>query len=210
MLENLKYDTWLACRELAKHGLVKYNLGGFSLADRENKIFAIRPDSVDFGELVPENFVIVGFDGEVLSGDTPAGDWRVHLALYQKLGIKAISHIVSDNVLAFAAAGKPIPTFSAVHAKYFGAGIPTARPLTKEEIGADYDFAIADVIKEAGVDIGAVTVSGHEGYTFGKDAKQAVERAILMENAAKTAITAISLTPGLAPLSSAIVEKVHE
>lgn len=210
MLENLKYDAWLASRELAKHGLVKYNLGSLSLADRKNRLFVIKPEAVDFGELVPEIFAVISFDGDILEGGAPASDWRVHLALYQKLGVGAISHIVSDNVLAFAAAGKPIPSFSAVHAKIFGAGIPSARPLTKEEIGADYDFAIADVIKEAGAGCGAVTVSGHEGYTFADDAAGAIKRAIFMENAAKTAITALALTPGLAPISSAIVDKVYK
>lgn len=210
MFENLKYDAWLANRELAKRGLVKFNLGGLSIADRKNRLFAIKPAAVGFDELVPESFVVISFDGDIIEGGSPSEDWRVHLALYQKLGFGAVSHIVSDNVLAFAAAGKPIPTFSAVHARVFGAGVPTARPLTKEEIGGDYDFAIADVIKEAGTDCGAVTVSGHEGYTFADDAKTAVTRAIFMEDAARTAITALSLTPGLAPISSAIVDKVYK
>lgn len=208
MLDNLKYAAWLANRELAKNNLVKFNLGGLSLADRENRLFVIKPENVDFDELVPESFVIINLNGDILEGKEPASDWRVHLALYHKLDIGAVAHIASENVLAFAAAGKPIPSFTALHAKAFGTGVPTARPLTKEEIEGDYEFAIADVIKNADSGCGAVTVSGHEGYVFADDAKGAVSRAILMEDAAKTAISALTLTPGLAPVSSAIVKKV--
>lgn len=210
MLENLKYDAWLANRRLVKNGLVKFNLGGLSVADRANRLFVIKPQDVDFGELVPENFVVISFDGDILEGGDPANDWRVHLALYQKLDVGAVSHIVADDVLAFSAAGKPIPSFAAVHAKAFGTEIPTARPLTSDEIASDYEFAIADVIAEAVTDCGAVTVAGHEGFTLADDADTAVKKAILMENAAKTAISALALTPGLPPLSSAIVKKVRK
>lgn len=210
MLENLKYAAWLANRELAKNNLVRFNLGGLSLADRENRLFVIKPENVDFDELVPESFVIINLNGDILEGGEPASDWRVHLALYQKMNIVAIAHIVPENVLAFAAAGKPIPTFTALHAKAFGTGVPTTRPLIKEEIETDYESAIADVIKDADSGCGAVTVSGHEGYTFADDAKIAIRRAILMEDAAKTAISALALTPGLAPVSSAIVNKVYK
>ena len=102
MLENLKYKVWEANRRLAKNGLAKFDWGSVSYADRDTKLFIIKPDGIDFDELLPESFVVIDFDGNVLEGENPSSDWKTHLELYKNFGINAVAHFYSDAALGFA------------------------------------------------------------------------------------------------------------
>ncbi|MBQ8637248.1 MAG: class II aldolase/adducin family protein [Clostridia bacterium] len=215
MLENLKYKVWEANRRLAKMGLAKFDWGGISYADRDTKLFIIKPDGIDFDELLPESFVVIDFDGNILEGENPSSDWKTHLELYKSFGINAVAHFYSDAALGFAAASRPIPVFSAVHAKYFKGDIPATRLLTKAEIENDYYVNIGKIVAEAfksrnADEIPAVIVSGHEPYAWGKTLDEAVKNAAVLEEAAKSALCALSLSPGIAPLSNTLVDFLYK
>lgn len=213
MLEELKYRVWEANRRLPAHGLAKFDLGSVSAADKGAKMFVIKPQGVNFDELLPEKFVAVDFDGNIIEGENPSEDWQAHLAIYKNFGCNAIAHTYSQAAIGFAAARRPIPVFSALHAKYFKGDIPATRLLTADEIEGDYYGSIGKVIAEAFtgrnfVEIPAVIVSGHEPYVWGKSLDEAVKNAAMLEAAAKGALAALSLSPGIAPLSSALQSRL--
>ncbi|MEE0943853.1 MAG: class II aldolase/adducin family protein [Clostridia bacterium] len=215
MLEKLKYKVWEANRRLAKLGLAKFDWGSVSCADRDSKMFIIKPHGIDFDELLPENFAVIDFDGNLIEGDNPSSDWKTHLALYKCFDISAVAHSYSDAAMGFAAANRPIPVFNATHARYFKGDVPATRLLTKEEIESDYDINIGKIIKEAftsrnASEIPAVIVSGHEPYVWGHTIDEALKNAAVLEAVAKSAISALTLSPGIAPISKTLMEFLYK
>ena len=213
MLENLKYKVWEANRRLARLGLAKFDWGSVSCADRDTKLFVIKPDGVDFDELLPENFTVIDFDGNIIEGENPSSDWQTHLALYKSFDISSVVHSYSEAAMGFAAASRPVPVFSATHAKFFKGDIPATRLLTKDEIENDYNLNIGKIITEAAknpAEIPAVIVSGHEAYTWGHKIDDAVKNAAVLETVAKSAICALELSEGIAPLSKTLVEFLYK
>ncbi|MBQ7794537.1 MAG: class II aldolase/adducin family protein [Clostridia bacterium] len=214
MLEELKYRVWEANRRLAKLGLAKFSEGSVSGADRDKGLFVIKPEGVDFDELLPESFSVIDFNANVLEGDTPSADWLTHLALYKSFAdIGAVAHFAGDSSLGFAAARRPVPVFSTLHAKHFKGDIPATRLLTKEEIAQDFELNIGKTVAEAFenrsyTEIPAVIVSGDMPYAWAKTPQDAVMNAAYAETAAKTALSALTLSQGLPPLSVPMIEKV--
>lgn len=212
MLDELKYKVWDAARRMAKLGLVKFDWGSVSGINRDKNLFAIKPEGVAYEDLVPEQFVIIDLSGNIIEGENPAADWQTHLELYKAFPCGGIAHTCSDWATGFAASCKPIPAFGAIHADYFRGDIPATRLMTKEEIEQNYERNMGLVIAETfrtrnPQEIPAVLVSGHEPYTWGRDAAEAVQTAAVAEALAKTAACALTLTPGLAPVSKAIIDK---
>lgn len=212
MLENLKYKVWEANRRLAKLGLGKFDWGSVSFADRDTKLFIIKPDGVDFDELLPENFAVIDFDGNIIEGENPSADWQTHLALYKSFNVNSIAHSYSEAAMGFAAASRPVPVFSATHAKFFKGDIPATRLLTKDEIEKDYNLNIGKIITEAAKtpdEIPGIIVSGHESYTWGHTIDEAVKNAAVLETVAKSALCALGLSEGIAPLSKTLVDFLY-
>lgn len=213
MLEKMKYNVWEANRRLAKLGLAKFDWGSVSCAYRDTKLFVIKPDGIDFDELVPENFSVVDFDGNLIEGEKPSSDWQTHLEIYKNLDVSAVVHSFSDAAMGFAAANRPVPVFSATHARFFKGDIPATRLLTKDEIENGYNTNIGKVIAEAANnpdEIPAAIVSGHEPYVWGHTIDEAVKNAAVLETVAKSAISALTLSPGMPPLSRTLVEFLYK
>ncbi len=215
MLEQLKYKVWEESRRLARFSLARFDMGSVSGADRGTGLFVIKPEGVPFDELVPEQFVVIDFDGNIIEGECPSRDWQTHLVLYKAFNCGGIAHSYSEAASGFAAACRPVPVFSAVHADYFGGDVPATRLLTKEEIEGNYRESIGKIITEAFVsrnplEIPAVIVSGHEPFVWGEDCTAAVKNAALLEAVAKSALCALTLSPGLPPLSKTLVDFRHK
>lgn len=214
MLEELKYKVWEANRQLPEYGLVTFTWGNVSGIDREQGMFVIKPSGVSYDELRPDQMVIVDLDGNVIEGDlNPSSDTPTHLELYKafpKCG--AIVHTHSEWATSFAQARKPIPPFGTTHADYFYGEIPATRLMTREEIENDYEkntgLVIAETFKNRDPEaIPAVLVSNHGPFAWGTNPFDAVHNAVVLEEVAKMALRSMTLTPGLAPISQAILDK---
>ncbi|MBS7298972.1 MAG: class II aldolase/adducin family protein [Eubacteriales bacterium] len=213
MLENLKYKVWEANRRLAKSGLAKFDWGSVSYFDRDTKMMVIKPDGIDFDELVPENFTVIDSNGNIIEGDRPSSDWQTHLEIYKNMDVNTVVHSFSEAAMGFAAANRPVPVFSATHARFFKGDIPATRLLTKEEIENGYYSNLGKVITEtakAPDEIPAVIVSGHEPYIWGHTIDEVVKNAAVLEAVAKSAISALTLSPGIPPLSKTLVEFLYK
>ena len=216
MLEELKKQVWEANLMLPKYGLVTFTWGNVSGIDREKGLFVIKPSGVPYEELKAEHMVVVDMDGNKVEGDlNPSSDTPTHLELYKAFPeCGGIVHTHSSWATTFAQACKGIPAFGTTHADYFYGEIPATRLMTKEEIEGAYEkntgTVIIETFKNRGIDPAAVPgvlVSNHGPFAWGTDADNAVHNAVVLEEVAKMAHRAMTLAPGLPPISQTILDK---
>ena len=86
----------------------------------------------------------------------------------------------------------PIPCYGTTHADYFYGEIPSVRCLTKEEINSAYEENTGHLIvsefkrmKKDVMAVPAVLCKNHGPYSWGKDAKEAIHNAVILEEVAK-------------------------
>lgn len=197
MLEKLKLEVYEANMELPKRGLVTYTWGNVSGIDREMGLFVIKPSGVDYDKLKPEDLVVMDLNGNKVGGElNPSSDTKTHLVLYNNFpNIGGIVHTHSPYAVAWAQAGEDIPCYGTTHADYFYGAVPCARHLTQEELDEDYEMntgnSIVETFRERELDskaVPAVICHSHGPFTWGKDAKEAVYHAVVLEEVAKMAI----------------------
>ena len=203
MLEALKQVVYEANMELPRRGLVTYTWGNVSGIDRESGLVVIKPSGVDYEDLTPDKLVVLDLDGHIIEGTlNPSSDTKTHLELYKaypKLG--GIVHTHSPYAVGWAQAGKDIPAYGTTHDDYFYGPVPCARHLTPEEVEEDYELntgkIIIETFNERGIDpvhVPGVICHSHGPFTWGKDAKQAVYHAVVLEEVAKMALYTIQVS----------------
>jgi len=194
MLEKLKQDVYEANIALVKYGLVRLTWGNVSAIDRIAGYIVIKPSGVEYDIMKPEDMVVVDMDGKVVSGNyKPSSDTATHLELYRQFeDIGAVVHTHSTWATIMSQIGKSLPAFGTTHADYFADNIPCTRDMRDAEITCNYEHETGKVIVEAFVginplDIPAVLVKNHGPFTWGINAKKAVENAFVLEEVAKMA-----------------------
>ncbi len=216
MLEALKQAVYEANMELPKRGLVTYTWGNVSGIDRETGLVVIKPSGVDYEDLTPDKLVVLDLEGNVVEGNlNPSSDTKTHLELYKaypKLG--GIVHTHSPYAVGWAQAGHDIPAYGTTHADYFYGPVPCARHLTPEEVEEDYERntgkVIIETFAERGIDpvhVPAVICHSHGPFTWGKDAKQAVYHAVVLEEVAKMSLFTVQVDAACAPAPQHIQDK---
>ena len=191
MYEALKQQVCDANCDLQKHGLVVFTWGNVSGIDREHGVVAIKPSGVSYEKLTPANIVLVDLQGHVVEGDLrPSSDTPTHVELYRCFpGIGGVCHTHSTYATMWAQAQREIPCFGTTHADHFYGPVPVTETLTHEEIGGPYELNTGRVIvrRFAQLDplqMPAVLVAHHGPFTWGQDAGQSVENAVVLEQVA--------------------------
>lgn len=197
MYEALKEAVCKANKELHALGLAPFTWGNVSQVDRSAGVFAIKPSGVEYDVLTPDKIVIISIeDGMVVDGDyNPSSDTPTHYILYKEFQkLNAIVHTHSVNASSFAQSGRSIPAYGTTHADFSYTAVPCTRALTEDEVKNDYELntgvVIASHFKENGLDTDstpAVLVRSHAPFVFGKDAKNAVHNAAVLEIVAEMA-----------------------
>ncbi len=216
MLEALKQEVYEANMELPKRNLVTFTWGNVSGIDRETGYFVIKPSGVEYDKLRPEDMVVMDLDGNKIEGDyNPSSDTATHAELYKAFeDLGGIVHTHSPWATSFAQACRGIPCYGTTHADYFYGEIPCARSLTDEEINTSYEkntgLVIIETFKDAGIDpinIPGVLCSNHGPFTWGKDAKEAVHNAVVLEEVAKMAYRTVHLADDAKPVKQVLLDK---
>ena len=216
MLEELKQKVYEANRELPRRGLVTYTWGNVSGIDREKGLFVIKPSGVSYGDLKPEDLVVLDLEGRQVEGKlNPSSDTKTHIVLYNAFPeIGGIVHTHSPYAVAWSQAGRDIPAYGTTHADYFYGPIPCARNLTQEEIEADYETNTGHVVVETfrlrginPIHVPAVICRSHGPFTWGRDAAQAVYHSVVLEEVAKMAILTETVDPKASPAPQSIQDK---
>lgn len=216
MLDELKKEVYKANMLLKESGLVILTWGNASAIDRETGFIVIKPSGVEYGELSPNNLVVINMNGDVIEGDLkPSSDTKTHIELYKHFNsIGGIVHTHSHYATSWAQAGKEIPPFGTTHADTFYGNIPCTRPMSYEEIEGSYEKETGRVIIELfrnnninENNMGAVLVKSHGPFTWGKSVAEAVENAITLEETAKMAFNTELLNHNQEPIESVLLNK---
>ena len=216
MLENLKELVCEANLELPKYGLVTFTWGNVSAIDRESGLFVIKPSGVEYDRLTPDDMVVVDLNGSVVEGHyKPPSDTPTHLELYKAFPeIGGIVHTHSSYATSWAQSGRSIPCYGTTHADYIYGEVPCVRCLNADEIADNYEkntgLLIVSEFKRMGkdpVDVPAVLCKNHGPFAWGKDAKEAVHNAVVLEEVAKMAYRTELINPQVKPAPQELQDK---
>lgn len=204
MLESLKETVYHANLDLVKHGLVIFTWGNVSAIDRNLGLVVIKPSGVSYDEMKPEHMAVVDLDGKVVEGNyKPSSDTATHVELYKAFpNIGGVVHTHSTYATSWAQAGLDIPNIGTTHADYFSDAIPCTRDMTLIEVEGEYEKETGTVIIERFANINpdyvpGVLVKNHGPFSWGKDARDALHNAVVMEQVAKMAYIAYGVNPDL-------------
>lgn len=215
-MEKLIREVFEANLELPKAGLVVFTWGNVSAIDRKAGIIIIKPSGVPYEDMKEEHMVVLGLDGSILSGNyNPSSDTPTHAEIYRAFpDVGGIVHTHSRWATSWAQACMGIPSYGTTHADYFYGQIPCTRKLTEDEINDSYEINTGKVIVETflnrNIDPGAVPgviVASHGPFAWGKDAKDAVHNAIVMEECAMMALNTRLLNPEILPIGQDLQDK---
>ena len=213
MLEQLKETVLQANLLLPKHNLVTFTWGNVSAIDRETNLVVIKPSGVSYETMTADDMVVVDLCGNVVGGKlNPSSDTPTHLELYKAYpAIGGVVHTHSRWATTFAQAGLPIPALGTTHADDFYGDIPVSRRMTPAEIAGAYEKETGTVILETvgdnAMDVPAVLVHSHGPFAWGKDAMEAVHKAVVLEEVAFMAWHAMQLNPDLVRMQQELLDK---
>lgn len=214
MLEALKQLVYEANMELPKYGLVTFTWGNVSAIDREKGLFVIKPSGVDYEKLRPEDMVVMDLEGNKVEGSyNPSSDTATHLEMYKAFPeMGGIVHTHSSWATSWAQAGRGIPCYGTTHADYMYGEIPCLRCLTKQEIDDAYEkntgLLIVDYFKDKEyMAVPACLCKNHGPFAWGKDAREAVHNAVVLEEVAKMAARTELINPKAAPAPCELQDK---
>lgn len=200
MYRELKEKVLEANLLLPKLNLVTFTWGNVSAIDRDNGVFAIKPSGVSYEKMKVDDIVVLNLDGKVIEGKlNPSSDTPTHLVLYKAWeNVGSIVHTHSTFATSWAQSGKEIPAFGTTHADYFRSSIPLARSLRKDELDGEYEKNTGFVILEAFqnrdyIATPAVLCQNHGPFAWGKDTKESVHNAKVLEEVAKMAFITLSI-----------------
>ena len=216
MLEELKQKVYEANMDLPRYGLVTFTWGNVSAIDREKGLFVIKPSGVEYDRLQPEDMVVMDLEGNKVEGKyNPSSDTATHLELYKAFPeIGGVVHTHSSYATSWAQAGRGISCYGTTHADYIYGGVPCVRCLTREEIEDAYEentgHLIVNEFKRLNKDpmaVPAVLCKNHGPFAWGKDAKDAVHNAVVLEEVAKMAYRAETINPRIQPAPQELQDK---
>ncbi|MDY7529272.1 MULTISPECIES: L-ribulose-5-phosphate 4-epimerase [Cryobacterium] len=174
--------------ELTRNGLVVWTGGNVSGRVPGADLFVIKPSGVDYADLAPENMILCDLDGAVIPGTpgsdrSPSSDTAAHAYVYRNMPeIGGVVHTHSTYATAWAARGEEIPCVITAMADEFGGPIPigTFAIIGDDTIGRGIVAALT------GHRSRAVLMQNHGPFTIGKDARDAVKAAVMVEDVART------------------------
>jgi L-ribulose-5-phosphate 4-epimerase len=213
---TLRLRVHRANMALASSGLVTGTFGNVSGADFEHGVMVIKPSGVPYERLTPADLVTVSLEtGAVVAGALrPSSDTPTHVELYRAFRCGGIVHTHSPLATAFAQARRAIQCLGTTHADYFRGAVPVTRPMTQEEVEADYErntgLVIVETFRSLGVspdEVSAALVANHGPFVWSVDAEAAVEKAGILEYLARLNLVTHQLTEQDTAPGSFLVDK---
>ncbi|KQW06531.1 L-ribulose-5-phosphate 4-epimerase [Leifsonia sp. Root4] len=187
-IEEARAEVAALHGELVRYGLVVWTGGNVSGRVQGAELFVIKPSGVSYDDLAPENMILCDLDGAVVPGSagserSPSSDTAAHAYVYRNMPeVGGVVHTHSDYATAWAARGQEIPCVITAMADEFGGPIPIG-PFA---IIGDDSIGRGIVQTLSGHRSRAVLMQNHGPFTIGKDARDAVKAAVMVEDVART------------------------
>ncbi len=182
ILEELRSHVLKTALLLPKYNLVWMAGGTVCARDPQSGYVVVTPSGLDYERLTPEDMIVTDMDMNLVEGK-----YRPSVALNLWTGfmrarseLNAVVHTHSPYATAFSVAYQPIPVITETMADWFGQSVPVTRYLSVE----DPEFPTLPV--EAMGDGYAVLLGNHGPITVGRTLEHALERAVTLEEAART------------------------
>ena len=170
--------------ELTRNGLVTWTAGNVSARVPGRDLMVIKPSGVSYDDLTPASMVVCDLHGTVVDGEhAPSSDTAAHAYVYRHMPhVGGVVHTHSTYATAWAARGEPIPCVLTMVADEFGGEVPVG-PFAL--IGDDaIGRGIVETLRHSRSR--AVLMAGHGPFTIGRDARDAVKAAVMLEDVART------------------------
>jgi len=181
---EIRDDLVVQHAQLVRYGLVVWTGGNVSARVPGEDRFLIKPSGVDYDVLSAAYMIVCDLDGTVVEGShAPSSDTATHAYVYRNMpAVGGVVHTHSTYATAWAARGEAIPCVLTAMADEFGGEVPVG------------PFAIIgdDSIGRGIVDTldahrsRAVLMQNHGPFTIGKNARDAVKAAVMVEDVART------------------------
>lgn len=174
--------------ELTRYELVVWTAGNVSGRVPGAELMVIKPSGVSYDELSAETMVVCTLDGNKIDDGTPdtlapSSDTAAHAYVYRHMPeVGGVTHTHSTYATAWAARGQEIPCVLTMMGDEFGGDIPVG-PFA---IIGDDSIGRGIVETLSGSRSRAVLMQNHGPFTIGKNAKDAVKAAVMVEEVART------------------------
>lgn len=182
MLEDLRRNVLDTANLLPKYGLVWMAGGTVCARDPGTGHVVVTPSGMPYENLRPDDMIVTDLDMNVIEGKyRPSVALNLWTGILRaRPGLHGVVHTHSPYATAFSVANQPIPVITETMADWFGQDIPCAPYLSVE----DPDFANLPIqVMGTGY---AVLLGQHGVITLGKTLAHALERAVTLEEAART------------------------
>ena len=187
-IERTRADVAALHGQLVSNGLVVWTGGNVSGRVPGAGLFVIKPSGADYNDLDPHTMILCDLDGAVIPGTpgsdrAPSSDTAAHAYVYRSMPeVGGVVHTHSTYATAWAARGEPIPCVITAMADEFGGDIPVG-PFA---IIGDDSIGRGIVATLRGHRSRAVLMQNHGPFTIGRDARDAVKAAVMLEDIART------------------------
>jgi len=147
---------------------------------------AITPSGVDYKEIQPNDIVIMDFKGNIIDGNkNPSIEFPMHSIIYRNRNdINAIVHTHSEYVTSFALARKPIPAAAEDMVQIVGGDVRV------NEYFLPGSSELGEAVVKALEGRMAAVLSNHGCLAAGRNLKEALKTAQIVEKSAKEVIFA--------------------
>lgn len=175
MLEELREQVVFYGNEMLRQGLTLHTGGNVSA--RAGEYMVIKPSSVPYALIRPQDVTVMDLRGNVLEGLPPSSEWRLHAALYRAFPwIGAVVHTHSLYACMMAARGAEVPLLHQELGRYCARPVQCAPFATAgtPEVGEGAVAAMGQCNQVA-------LLKNHGLVAMGKDLWQAMDAACAAE-----------------------------
>lgn len=183
LLEELRTRALNTALLLPKYGLVWMAGGTVCARDPQTGYVVVTPSGLNYERLTPEDIIVTDIDMNLVEGKyRPSVALNLWTAFMRARPdeICAVVHTHSPYATAFSVVYESIPVLTETMADWFGQPVPVTRYLSVE----DEEFATLPV--QVMRDGYAVLLGNHGPITVGSTLEHALERAVTLEEAART------------------------
>lgn len=183
-VEALRAEVAALHGELTRYGLVIWTAGNVSARVPGADLMVIKPSGVSYDDLTADTMVVCDLHGELVEGDhAPSSDTAAAAYVYRHMPeVGGVVHTHSTYACAWAARHEAIPCVLTMTADEFGGEIPLGpfALIGDDSIGR----GIVETLR--GSRSRAVLMAGHGPFTIGRDARDAVKAAVMVEDVARS------------------------
>jgi L-ribulose-5-phosphate 4-epimerase len=207
LVDGLKSEVASLHNELPRNDLVVWTAGNVSARVPGADLLVIKPSGVSYDDLTPDAMVVCDFDGNLVEGSrAPSSDTAAHAYVYKHMpDVGGVVHTHSDYATAWAARREPIPCVLTMIADEFGGDIPVGpfALIGDDSIGRGIVETLTNSRSRA------VLMANHGPFTIGKDARDAVKAAVMVEDVARTVHFARQLGEPV-PIAQTDIDKLFD